>query len=253
MNDVTGMPQSAVVIGGSSDIAVSTLRVLAKRRLRRVVLLGRHEGPLAEAAELLRSSGIDEVTTSIFDVTQVNDAQGVVDEAMTKLGSVDLVLVAAGFLGEANLEVIDAQIVARTIGVNFTGPAAIMTAFAQRLIRQGYGRIVVLSSVAGVRVRKANFVYGSAKAGLDGFAQGLDDSLAGTGVSIMIVRPGFVHSKMTTGLKVAPMSTTPEAVADAIVAGLESHASIVWAPDKLQWLFRVLVLLPRRIWRLLPG
>jgi len=104
-----------------------------------------------------------------------------------------------------------------------------------------------------VRVRRSNFVYGSAKAGLDGFAQGLDDALAKTGLSVMIVRPGFVHSKMTLGLKAAPMATTPEVVAQVIVNGLEAGASVVWAPSSLMWVFGVLVHLPRRLWRLIPG
>lgn len=253
MNDVTGMPQTAVVIGGGSDIALATLRLLAKRRLRRVVLLGRHEEVLNEAAEQLRGAGVEDVMTAIFDVNDVSRASEIAEKTVEMLGTIDLVLVAAGFLGDANLEVIDPEIVARTIATNFTGPAAVMTAFAQRLIQQGYGRIVVLSSVAGVRVRKSNFVYGSAKAGLDGFAQGLDDALGKTGLSVMIVRPGFVHSKMTLGLKAAPMATTPEVVAQVIVQGLETGASVVWAPASLQWVFGVLVHLPRRLWRLIPG
>ncbi|HVB00498.1 MAG TPA: SDR family NAD(P)-dependent oxidoreductase [Acidimicrobiales bacterium] len=253
MNDVTGMPQTAVVIGGGSDIALATLRLLAKRRLRRVVLLGRNEEALNEAAELLKGAGVEDVMTTIFDVSDVAHASEIVEKTVALLGTIDLVFVAAGFLGDANLEVIDPEIVAHSIATNFTGPAAVMTAFAQRLTRQGYGRIVVLSSVAGVRVRKANFVYGSAKAGLDGFAQGLDDALAKTGLSVMIVRPGFVHSKMTFGLKAAPMATTPEAVAQAIVRGLETGASVVWAPASLMWVFGVLVHLPRKLWRLIPG
>ena len=247
------MPQTAVVIGGGSDIALATLRLLAKRRLRRVVLLGRHEERLNEAAQQLKGGGVEEVMTLIFDVNDFAHAGEIAERADALLGRIDLVLVAAGFLGDANLEVIDPEIVARTIATNFTGPAAVMTAFAQRLILQGSGRIVVLSSVAGVRVRKTNFVYGSAKAGLDGFSQGLDDALVKTGLSVMIVRPGFVHSKMTLGLKAAPMATTPEEVAQAIVRGLETGASVVWAPASLMWVFKVLVHLPRKLWRLIPG
>ena len=253
MNDVTGMPQTAVVVGGSSDIAVATLRALAKHRLRRVVLLGRGEVGLGEAAATLKGAGIEQVSVLPFDVTDVASAERVAEESFALLGEIDLVLVAAGLLGDADLSVVDPALVGQLVGTNFTGPAAAMTAFARRLSRQGFGRIVVLSSVAGVRVRKSNFVYGSAKAGLDGFSQGLDDALAGTGVSVMVVRPGFVHSKMTLGLKAAPMATTPEAVADEIVRGLESGASIVWAPGALRWIFGVLVHLPRRLWRLIPG
>ena len=88
----------------------------------------------------------------------------------------------------------------------------------------------MLSSVAGERVRKANFVYGSSKAGLDGFAQGLGDALAGTGASVLVVRPGFVHSSMTAGMKAAPFATTPAAVADATVKALAHGRRTVWVP-----------------------
>ena len=115
-----------------------------------------------------------------------------------------------------------------------------------------HGHIVVLSSVAGERVRKSNYVYGSTKAGLDGFAQGLADAVDSDGVGVTIVRPGFVHSRMTAGLKAAPFSTTPDAVAECTVAGVRRGRRIVWAPGTLRWVFMVLRHLPTPIWRRLP-
>jgi decaprenylphospho-beta-D-erythro-pentofuranosid-2-ulose 2-reductase len=110
----------------------------------------------------------------------------------------------------------------------------------------------VLSSVAGVRVRKANYVYGSAKAGLDGFAQGLADALHGSGARVVVVRPGFVIGRMTAGLTPAPMSATVDVVADAVIEGLRSGRQTVWAPKGLRPVFAVMRLLPRAIWRRLP-
>ena len=128
-----------------------------------------------------------------------------------------------------------------------------MLAVADRLRHQGHGRLVVLSSVAGERARQANFIYGSSKSGLDAFAQGLGDSLYGSGVRVMIVRPGFVVGRMTEGMKPAPFSTTPTAVADAVVKGLESGAAVVYAPPVLRWVFAVMKHLPRAVWRKMPG
>ena len=122
-------------------------------------------------------------------------------------------------------------------------------AVADHLRRQGHGTLVVLSSVAGERVRPENFVYGSTKAGLDAFAQGLGDSLVGTGASVLVVRPGFVRTAMTTHLDDGPMATTPEAVAADIVSGLRSGAHTVWSPAKLRYVFAVLRHLPRPVWR----
>jgi short-subunit dehydrogenase len=118
---------------------------------------------------------------------------------------------------------------------------------------QGHGRIVVISSVAGERARKANFIYGSTKSGLDAFAQGLGDSLVGSGVAVTIVRPGFVVGRMTEGMDPAPFSTTPEAVAEAVVKGIESGADVVYAPPVLRWVFAVMRQLPRAVWRRMPG
>jgi short-subunit dehydrogenase len=111
---------------------------------------------------------------------------------------------------------------------------------------------VVFSSVAGVRVRRANYVYGSAKAGLDGFASGLADALAGSGVHLLLVRPGFVIGRMTEGMSPAPLSSTPDQVAAATVSALRRGRAVVWVPPALRLLFAVLRLLPRSVWRRMP-
>jgi decaprenylphospho-beta-D-erythro-pentofuranosid-2-ulose 2-reductase len=113
--------------------------------------------------------------------------------------------------------------------------------------------MVVLSSVAGYRVRRANFVYGSAKAGLDAFALGLGEALRGTGVSAHLVRPGFVHTKMTEGRPPAPFAVGPDRVATDIVRGLERGQAVIWSPPLLGWVFPALRLLPQSAWRRLPG
>jgi NAD(P)-dependent dehydrogenase (short-subunit alcohol dehydrogenase family) len=106
--------------------------------------------------------------------------------------------------------------------------------------------------VAGVRVRRANYVYGSAKAGLDGFASGLADSLHGSGVRMLIVRPGFVIGRMTRGMDPAPLSSTPAQVAAATVRALAAGRRSVWVPGALRPLFFGLRLLPQPVWRRMP-
>jgi decaprenylphospho-beta-D-erythro-pentofuranosid-2-ulose 2-reductase len=253
VNDATGMPQSAVVVGGTSEIAAAVLRALAARRLRRVTLVGRDEVGLAAAAQALRQLGVAEVDTAVLDVTDIARVPAVVADVAAVVGSIDLVLVAAGMLGDQAADEHDPVATARVLSTNFTGPAALMTAFAGVLRRQGHGRIVVLSSVAGVRVRRANYIYGASKAGLDGFAQGLADALRGSGASVMIVRPGWVATRMTAGRAPAPFATTPEAVADDVLAGLARNASVVWSPRPLRAVFAVMRVLPAALWRRLPG
>jgi short-subunit dehydrogenase len=128
----------------------------------------------------------------------------------------------------------------------------VLTHLAQVLRAQGRGTVVVFSSVAGARVRRANYVYGSAKAGLDGFASGLADALHGSGVRLLLVRPGFVIGRMTDGMSPAPLSSTPDAVADATVAALRAGRGEVWVPRALRAIFALARHAPRALWRRMP-
>jgi NAD(P)-dependent dehydrogenase (short-subunit alcohol dehydrogenase family) len=129
---------------------------------------------------------------------------------------------------------------------------SVLTHLATALRAQGSGRIVVFSSVAGVRVRRANYVYGSAKAGLDGFASGLADALHGSGVGLLLVRPGFVVGRMTEGMSPAPLSSTPAQVAEAVADALAADREVVWVPRTLRPVFAGMRLLPRAVWRRMP-
>jgi len=135
---------------------------------------------------------------------------------------------------------------------NLLGAVSALTVLGERVRTQGHGDLVVLSSVAGERVRRSNFVYGASKAGLDGFATGLADALHGSGARLLVVRPGFVVGKMTAGLPAAPLSTTPEAVAEATVKGLRGTGTVIWVPAPLRLVMSVLRHVPRPVFRRLP-
>ncbi len=137
--------------------------------------------------------------------------------------------------------------------INLTWPAAALSAVAIQMRRQGHGQIVVLSSVAAYRVRRSNFIYSSAKAGLDGFTTGLAESLRGTNVSVHIVRPGFVHTKMTAGRPARPFAVHPRRVASDIARGIDRGQRVIWSPSGLRLVFPELRLLPQALWRHLPG
>ncbi|MGH9060283.1 MAG: SDR family NAD(P)-dependent oxidoreductase, partial [Acidimicrobiales bacterium] len=141
----------------------------------------------------------------------------------------------------------------RLARTNYVDAVSAGLAVARLLRRQGHGTLVVLSSVAGERVRKANFIYGSTKAGLDGFAQGLGDALHGSGASVLIVRPGFVKGRMTAHMDPAPMPTTVDQVAEATVKALAAGRQVVWVPGMLRLAFVVFRHLPRALWRKLPA
>jgi len=167
-------------------------------------------------------------------------------------GPIGVAVVAFGILGDQARAEVDPTHAVEILHTDFVAQVSALSVLAKLMRAQGHGHIVVFSSVAGVRVRKANYVYGSAKAGLDGFASGLADALAGTGVHLFLVRPGFVIGRMTAGMSPAPLSSTPRQVADAVVAGLCSRSGRVWVPASLRWLYAVARIVPQPIWRRLP-
>jgi decaprenylphospho-beta-D-erythro-pentofuranosid-2-ulose 2-reductase len=253
MIDATGRPQSVLVLGGSSEIARAIVAGLVPGRCRTVVLAGRPSERLDAAADAARSAGADVVETVAFDTTDLAGSPGVIEDAFARFGDIDLVLATAGALGDQGELESDPQAAADLITTNFTGLASALLATARCMRAQGYGRIVVISSVAGDRPRRANYIYGSTKSGLDAFAQGLGDSLVGSGVGVTVVRPGFVVDRMTEGMDPAPFSTTPEVVAEAVIKGIASGADVVYVPPVLRWVFAVMKQLPRAVWRRMPG
>jgi len=252
MNDALGSVQSALILGGGSDIALATARALVRSRCRTVVLAGRDPESFAPAAKELLALGATTVECVEFDALALDTHAAFVASVHERFGDIDLGLVAFGVLGDQDVAEEDAREALRIVETNFTGAVSVLVPLAQTMRRQGHGRIVVLSSVAGERARKSNFVYGSSKAGLDAFCQGLGDSLLGSGVRIVIVRPGFVHTKMTEGMAPAPMSIEADAVADAIVAGLGRGSETIWAPSQLRFVMSALRHIPRPVFRRLP-
>ncbi len=253
MNDAFGHPQSTVVLGGTSDIARAVVAALAHERCRSVVLAGRDPAALDEDARRLRRA-VARVETVGFDASEDAAADKTVTRCFEAAGEdVDLVVLAVGELGTQEVDERDPQRVAHMLTVNLTWPAAALTTCAALLRSQGHGRIVVLSSVAGYRVRRANYVYGAAKAGLDGFAVGLGESLRDTGVTVHVVRPGFVRTKMTTDRPAAPFAVGADRVAADVARGLAREQTVIWSPGFLKWVFGVFRALPQSLWRRLPG
>lgn len=251
MDDAFGAPGSIALFGGTSEIGQAIVERLATRRDVQVVLASRNPQATASFAGSLRDRGARTHEVA-FDATAHATHADLVRSVVADIGDLDVAIIAFGVLGHGQGLDTDPAEAASQVQVNYTGAVSLGLALAERMRAQGHGRIVVLSSVAGERVRKANFVYGSAKAGLDGFAQGLSDALVGTGVSVLIVRPGFVKSRMTEGLPPAPFSTTPDKVAEAVVRSLSRRRRIVWIPSILRPLFIVMRHLPTPIWRRLP-
>lgn len=250
MIDAVGNPQSLLLLGGTSEIALTVAERYAGRRPLRIVLAARPSERRDAAAKKLSETG-STVSTVDFEAADTAAHPGILEKIFAE-GDIDLTIVAFGLLGDAEEAWQDHAKAVELAQVNYTGAVSVGVALAERLRKQGHGAIVALSSVAGERVRRANFVYGSTKAGLDGFYLGLGEALRPQGISVTVVRPGFVHTRMTEGLQAPPLSSTPEQVADVIIAAVAKRKELVWAPAPLRILMSVLRHIPRPIFRRLP-
>ncbi|MCU1672565.1 MAG: short-chain dehydrogenase [Frankiales bacterium] len=243
MRDAVGTVQSVLVLGGTSDIGLAIARRLAGRRGAAVTLAGRDVDAMTRA--------YDGATAVPFDADDTASHAAFCDRVFVAQ-DVDVVVLAVGVLGDQEKAEAEPAVAVDVLRTNFLGCASIALHVAERLRAQGHGTLVVLSSVAGERVRRSNFVYGASKAGLDGLAQGLGDSLVGSGASVLVVRPGFVESKMTAGMKKVPFSTTPDKVAEAVDKAVRSGAELIWVPGILRVVMSVLRHLPRQVFRKMP-
>jgi decaprenylphospho-beta-D-erythro-pentofuranosid-2-ulose 2-reductase len=248
--DAVGNPQSLLLLGGSSEIGLAVAAKFAAARPLRVILAGRPGARLDAAAERLRAGG-STVSVLPFDARAPETHVETVEKAFAD-GDVDVTVVAFGVLGDQEAAWTDVDAARELAEVNYVGAVTVGVALADRLRRQGHGSLVAISSVAAERPRRANFVYGSTKAGLDAFYTGLTEALRPAGVRVSVVRPGFVHTRMTEGLSAAPLSQTPEQVADVIVDVVRRGREQAWAPSPMRWVMSVLRHLPRAVFRRLP-
>lgn len=244
MFDNLGRPGRVLLLGGTSEIGLAILAALRAPADTEVVLAGRDEQRMVAAGNALPFR----TTTLAFEALKPGSHQAAISGVFAG-GPVDLVIAATGVLIAQEHVDRDPALGAEMVDVNFASHVTTLLAAASRMRSQRYGTIVVLSSVAAIRPRKANYVYGAAKAGLDAFARGLTDALAGTGVRVLLVRPGFVTGRMTAGLPPAPMSSTPAEVGSAVAAALDGKASLLWVPRGLAAAAAMIRLVPRPLWR----
>ena len=251
MIDAVGNPQSVLLLGGTSEIGLAVVEAFANDRPMRVVLAGRPSARLDAAKVRIEELGCA-VEPVEFDARALDTHADVIRKAFAG-GDIDVAIVAFGLLGDGEKAWTDIDTAVELATVNYTAAVAVGVALGERMREQGHGAIVALSSVAGERPRRGNFVYGSTKAGLDAFYTGLTEALRPDGVGVTVVRPGFVHTRMTEGHQPAPFSTTPEAVAAVVVDAVRSRKEQVWAPQPLRAVMSVLRHLPRPVFRRLPG
>ncbi|AKK03129.1 SDR family NAD(P)-dependent oxidoreductase [Corynebacterium epidermidicanis] len=238
-----------LILGATSDIGGEIARRLAPGQ--QVVLAARRPQACEQLKEQLLADGASTVNTMCFEATDFSSIETVINQA-SELGEIAHAVVCFGILGEHERALRNPDHAWDIATVDYTAQISTLLALAARMRTQKTtSRIYAFSSIAGWRARRANFVYGSTKSGLDAFCQGLMDELHGSKVAVTLARPGFVIGSMTAGMKPAPMSVTPADVADAVLAPRRGSAT-VWIPGRLRALAYVMSIVPRPVWRLMP-
>jgi short-subunit dehydrogenase len=239
-----------VIFGGRSEIGIELATRLAPGAT--VLLAARRADALDAQVAALRTAGAAAVHLREFDADDLGAHGPLVESIVAEHGPIGTAVLAFGILGDQARAEKDPAHAAAIVHTDFVAQVSLLTVLANTMRAAGGGSIVVFSSVAGIRVRRANYVYGSAKAGLDGFCSGLADALHGSGVRLLLVRPGFVIGRMTKGMTPAPFSSTPGQVATATARALAKGRRTVWVPPILRPVFFGMKLLPQAIWRRMP-
>ncbi|MEU6561848.1 decaprenylphospho-beta-D-erythro-pentofuranosid-2-ulose 2-reductase [Nocardia nova] len=252
MINAVGNPQNILLLGGTSEIGLAICQEYLKKGPARVVLAALPNDPLrAQSVAQLEAAGASKVEVVDFDALDTGSHPKVIEEAWAD-GDIDVAIVAFALDGDAEELWQNQAKAVRVAEVNYTASVSVGVLVGEKMKAQGYGRIIVMSSVAGERVKRANFVYGSTKAGLDGFYLGLGEALRPHGARVTVVRPGQVRTQFSAHVAEAPLTVNKEDVAALAVSASEKGKEIVWAPGTFRWVMVILRHVPRAIFRKLP-
>src|SRR6478735_8560434 len=256
--DAVGNPQSILLLGGTSEIGLAICARYLRESPARIVLAALPDDPGREdAVTQMRAAGAKSVEVIDFDAIDTASHPAVIDAAWGT-ADVDVAIVAFGLLGDTEELWHDQRKAVQIAEINYTAAVSVGVLVGAKMREQGYGQIIAMSSAAGERVRRSNFVYGSTKAGLDGFYLGLGEALREFGVRVLVIRPGQVRTTTTvehwkaTGTKEAPFTVDKEYVAELAVTASAKGKELVWAPGAFRYVMMVLRHIPRPIFRKLP-
>ncbi|HEY0184719.1 MAG TPA: SDR family oxidoreductase [Rhodopila sp.] len=238
---------AVAIFGATSDIAICVARRYAEMG-RRLVLVGRDDAGLAALAADLGVRGAAETAVLRADFAHLEDLPALVGAAWDRFGGVGVALVAYGVTPDQHVVERDSSAAAAVLTVNFTSPAILLNELGRRFEEQRRGTIVAITSVAGDRGRKSNYVYGAAKGGLQRLLQGLRHRLWSVGVAVVDIRPGFVATKMTAHLdRKGMLWASPDRVATDIVGAIARHRAVCYTPGFWRLIMLIVCATPRAL------
>src|SRR5271167_2872135 len=250
--DAVGNPQTVLLLGGTSEIGLAICERYLRNARARIMLACMPEDPgRDDAVAQMKAAGARSVELIDFEALDTESHPKMMDQAFAG-GDVDVAIVAFGLLGDAEELWQNQRKAVRIAEINYTAAVSTGVLLAERMRAQGFGQIIAMSTVAGERVRRSNFVYGSTKAGLDGFYLGLGEALREYGVHVLVIRPGQVRTRMSAHLKEAPLTVDKAYVANLAVNAAARGKELVWAPGAFRYVMMVLRHIPRSIFRRLP-
>ena len=250
--DAVGNPQAILLLGGTSEIGLAICERYLQNAHARIVLAAMPGDPGRDAAVAqMQAAGARSVELIDFEATDPDTHPKMIEAAFAN-GDVDVAIVAFGILGDAEELWQNQHKAVQAVEINYTAAVSVGVLLGEKMRAQGFGQIIAMSSAAGERVRRSNFVYGSTKAGLDGFYLGLGEALREYGVRVLVIRPGQVRTRMSAHVKEAPLTVDKEYVANLAVTAAAKGKELVWAPAAFRYVMMVLRHVPRPIFRKLP-
>ena len=250
--DAVGNPQTILLLGGTSEIGLAICERYLQNAHARIVLAAMPDDPGRDAAVAqMKAAGARSVELIDFEATDPDSHPKTIKAAFAR-GDVDVAIVAFGLLGDAEELWQNQRKAVQIAEINYTAAVSVGVLLAEKMRAQGFGQIIAMSTVAGERVRRSNFVYGSTKAGLDGFYLGLAEALREYGVRVLVIRPGQVRTRMSAHIKEAPLTVDKEYVANLAVTAAAKGKELVWAPAAFRYVMMVLRHIPRSVFRKLP-
>ncbi|MEU7139394.1 decaprenylphospho-beta-D-erythro-pentofuranosid-2-ulose 2-reductase [Nocardia sp. NPDC046473] len=252
MINAVGNPQAILLLGGTSEIGLAICTEYLKKGPARIVLAALPNDPLREdAVAQLKAAGASQVDVIDFDALDTDSHPKVIDAAWDG-GDIDIAIVAFALDGDPEELWQNQRKAVQVAGINYTASVSVGVLVGEKMKAQGFGRIIAMSSVAGERVRRSNFVYGSTKAGLDGFFLGLGEALRPHGPRVLVIRPGMVRTRFSAHVKEAPLTVDKEDIAVLAVSAAQKGKELIWAPGAFRYVMMILRHIPRPIFRKLP-
>ena len=241
-------PRRILVLAATSGIAEASCRIWAAEGAN-LFLIGRSESKLNVMAADMKTRGASSVGIAVADLDQTGDHPELLAHALTALGGLDIAYLAVGVLGEQTRAEQDSAHAQQILHTNLAAPVSILTWLANYCVKQGRGTLAVLSSVAGDRGRKSNYVYGASKAGLTAFVAGLRNRIDREGVHVMTIKPGPVKTGMTAGMKGSEKFADPNKVARTIVKAIDARKDTLYVPGIWWPIMTVIKAIPEHLFK----